>query len=60
MFGETHISIPCTCEDGGRPLHWAAIANDLEAIEDHFGHEALLAELRRMEAQSADPKTNAQ
>lgn len=45
-FGRTHISIPCSCEDGGGPWHWAAVKNNPEAIEDHFENESWLANLR--------------
>lgn len=44
-FGATHISIPCTCDDGDG-LHWAAVPLRLEAIEEHFRREVVLADLR--------------
>lgn len=40
------ISMPCTCEDGGGPTHWAAIGNTTEAIESHVDHEDTLKWLR--------------
>jgi len=48
FFGSTHVSLPCTCEDGGGPTHWAAIRNTPDAIEDHISHEKVLEELRKM------------
>lgn len=47
VFGQTHLSLECTCEDGGGPTHWAAIGNTPEMIRFHRSHEECLAELRR-------------
>lgn len=49
VFGQTVVAMPCTCEEGGGPTHWAAIRNTPEAIEDHMSHEQCLADLRDME-----------
>jgi hypothetical protein len=49
IFGETHISIPCTCDDGGGPIHWATVQNNIRSIEEHFRHEETLRELRKMD-----------
>ena len=35
VFGENMISLPCDCEDGGGPTHWAAVRNNSDAIEVH-------------------------
>lgn len=48
-FGNQVVSMPCTCEDGGGPTHWAAIPNDPGAIHDQELHERVLAELRDYE-----------
>lgn len=53
----THISLPCSCEDGSGPepeaglcpWHWAAIRLDEVAILEHFRLEVCLAELREAE-----------
>ena len=39
VFGEDHISMPCTCEDGGGPTHWAAIINTPEMTALHVEDE---------------------
>jgi len=46
VFGETHVSMECTCDDGGGPTHWVAIFNDPESINDHLEDEKCLADLR--------------
>lgn len=47
-WGVTHLSVPCSCEDGGGPWHWACIRNTPDAIEMHFEHESCLNGLRQM------------
>ena len=38
---ETHkIALPCDCDDGGGPNHWAAILRDPEFIADHLQFHA--------------------
>lgn len=49
VFGEDMVSLPCTCEEGGGPTHWAAVRNVPEAIKEHREHEECLAELRKMD-----------
>ena len=49
-FGANTLSLPCTCEDGGGPTHWAAVSNNPVAIKAHVLHEALLKQLREEEA----------
>lgn len=39
-----YLSLPCTCDDGGGPTHWAAIRNTPEMIELHKEDEQLRAE----------------
>jgi len=46
-WGVTHLSVPCTCDEDTQPLHWCAIRLDLDAVEEHFRHEIVLADLRR-------------
>lgn len=46
VWGETWVSLPCTCEYDGGPTHWAAVRNAPDAIEAHEEHEKVLASLR--------------
>lgn len=46
VFGETVVAMPCTCEDGGGPTHWAGVNNTPGAVADHLEHESLLASNR--------------
>lgn len=52
VFGETHISLECNCEDGGHTEHWAAVRNDPASIESHFAHEDLIKSIRNYEPSS--------
>lgn len=45
-FGVDVVSLPCSCEDGGGPWHWAMVRNDQEQIAEHVEHEEILASLR--------------
>lgn len=45
-FKDRMISMPCTCDDGGGPTHWAAIGNNPRSIRAHLAHECVLSELR--------------
>ncbi len=33
------VAMLCSCEEGGGPVHWAAIINDEESIADHLRQE---------------------
>ena len=46
FWGISHISLPCSCEDGGGPWHWAAVQNTHEAISRHMEIEIVLEQLR--------------
>ena len=46
VFGRDVVALLCTCEAGGGPTHWAAIANTPEAIQDHQDLEAILVQGR--------------
>ncbi len=35
----TRVAMLCSCEEGGGPVHWAAIPNDEESIADHLRQE---------------------
>jgi len=35
FWGRDLISLPCNCEDGGGPWHWAAVKNSPEDIARH-------------------------
>ena len=35
-FNDTYVVLPCDCEDGGGPTHWAAVRRDANLIEDHL------------------------
>jgi hypothetical protein len=48
VFGASHISLPCTCDNDSEP-HWAAIRNNVESVLCHMQHEMVLAELRHSE-----------
>lgn len=41
VWGENKVSMPCTCEYGGGPTHWAAIINTPEMIELHLDTEEI-------------------
>jgi len=45
-FGVTHVSVPCSCEDGGGPWHWAAVLMTPAMLELHFELEAGYADSR--------------
>ena len=47
VFGDNMVSMPCTCDDGVGPTHWAAIRNTPEAIQSHLDHEACLNDIRK-------------
>lgn len=49
-FGVDRISVPCSCEDGGGPWHWAVARNCPALIEAHYRHEVVLADLRQINA----------
>lgn len=51
VWGETHVALPCTCEDGGGPTHWACVNDTPEAVQSHLDHEQCLADLREMGAE---------
>lgn len=36
IFKTHKISLPCDCEDGGGPTHWAAVPRDPELVRDHL------------------------
>lgn len=39
IFKTRRVAMPCSCEEGGGPVHWAAIHNDEESIADHLRQE---------------------
>ena len=40
-FTTYHIALPCDCDDGGGPTHWAAVSRtDLGLIKDHLDFHA--------------------
>lgn len=41
VFKTGRVAMLCSCEDGGGPVHWAAIPNDEESIADHLEQERL-------------------
>lgn len=47
VFGTNRVAMPCTCEDGGGPTHWAAVRNTPEAIDEHLALEKCLADIRK-------------
>ena len=49
------VAMPCTCEDGGGPTHWAAIPNIPEGIAEHLEFERFLAEERNNATPKASP-----
>ena len=55
-FGDNMVALPCTCEDGGGPTHWAAIRNTADAIAAHHEHEQLLRDIRQETSQPSDPR----
>jgi len=40
VFDNHRIAMPCDCEDGGGPTHWAAIRRDTENVEHHLQFHA--------------------
>lgn len=36
IFEKYRIALPCDCEDGGGPTHWAAISRDPLTVKDHL------------------------
>jgi hypothetical protein len=34
-FDKYKVALPCDCEEGGGPTHWAAILNQPHFIADH-------------------------
>ena len=39
-FNDTYVVLPCDCEDGGGPTHWAALRRIPEIVEDHLEFSA--------------------
>lgn len=52
--GKDKVVMPCTCEAGGGPTHWAGIRDSPQAIQDHLDDEKYLAELREVELPTGD------
>ena len=50
QWREGCIAVPCTCEDGGGPTHWAMLYGSEAEIIEHLRHEKVLADLRQVEA----------
>lgn len=36
IFEKYKIALPCDCEDGGGPTHWAAVHRDPQMVHDHL------------------------
>lgn len=44
------VAMHCSCEADGGPVHWTAICNTPEAIEEHLDAEECLDDLRKLES----------
>jgi hypothetical protein len=36
LFQKYKIALPCDCEDGGGPTHWAAVSRDPFMVKTHL------------------------